>query len=657
MRTRLTSLVLLAAALPGIALGQGAEKPLTQAEILGRLAAGYSPSYVARLVKARGIGFSINENLLSAVRSAGGEGVLVEQLSTVDASGAPHSFFEAEGSTVDLAKCAESVRDGALGPAEKECLAATEANPESPWTWLATLHIFDKRGVSPRERIALLDRCAAAAPEFVPMHSTPTTELSTTMRREAVTKALLEAADSSDDAQGYLYSSESEAEFRDQPELESPSPVIEEQIRSEIEKLFHTSSELARGHVIAAHYYQTLGEVAREQGELEEALQLEPGNAGIHYALGHFFRAQHQTEAELTEFQKAAQLVPYGLPEHQAIGESLGREGRTEEAISVWREFLGLAPENLPASNALVQLYLQKKDRGAAIAELRRSLKVSSESSRDEATYSNERFQDIDYLAQLLGESHEFIAAGDLYESQLRFHPESISLHNSYGNVLFAARRFAEAAAEYRVALQGAPELSLVHRNLGICFAAEKKLDDAISEFRRAQETDPEDRSVRIVLGDALVQKGELNGAMEQYREVLASDPEDAVALTHLAHTFFENNDAASAVAELAHALELKPDFPEAENELARIYATSSDPQYHKPLLALAAARKAVQGSQDPVPGFLDTLAEALLQNGQPGDALKAEEQAAVLDQEDPARQNRLVRFRQAALSASAMNR
>jgi hypothetical protein len=45
--------------LPGCAFAQSA--PLDRAEILGRLAQDYSPSYIAHLVKIRGVSFSSSE--------------------------------------------------------------------------------------------------------------------------------------------------------------------------------------------------------------------------------------------------------------------------------------------------------------------------------------------------------------------------------------------------------------------------------------------------------------------------------------------------------------------------------------------------------------------------------------------------------------------
>jgi tetratricopeptide (TPR) repeat protein len=105
---------------------------------------------------------------------------------------------------------------------------------------------------------------------------------------------------------------------------------------------------------------------------------------------------------------------------------------------------------------------------------------------------------------------------------------------------------------------------------------------------------------------------------------------------------------------ELKHALSIKPDFPHAENELACIYATADDLNLRNPSEALRLAKHAVQTSPQPVPAILDTLAEALLQNGQPAEALKTEQQAASLDPKNPVMQSRLAHFQAVYSSSSA---
>ena len=56
-----------------------------------------------------------------------------------------------------------------------------------------------------------------------------------------------------------------------------------------------------------------------------------------------------------------------------------------------------------------------------------------------------------------------------------------------------------------------------------------------------------------------------------------------------------------------------------------------------------------LRGSQTPNRAFLDTLAEALLLNGQPSEAFAIETQAAKFDPQNSEIQSRLARFGDAA--------
>lgn len=61
-----------------------------------------------------------------------------------------------------------------------------------------------------------------------------------------------------------------------------------------------------------------------------------------------------------------------------------------------------------------------------------------------------------------------------------------------------------------------------------------------------------------------------------------------------------------------------------------------------------------MQTSKEPVPAIMDTLAEALLINGHPEEALKLEEQAVQINPNDQQMQTRLKHFQEAAQHASA---
>ena len=214
--------------------------------------------------------------------------------------------------------------------------------------------------------------------------------------------------------------------------------------------------------------------------------------------------------------------------------------------------------------------------------------------------------------------------------------------------MLLDQRRLDEAIAEYNEALRVDPEMSSAHHNIGLCLSMKKNFDGAIAEFRQTLELNPNEPRTRVLLGTALGQKGDLNAAMDQFQRAIAKNPKDAEAHLSLAYALDQLKDTPGAIHELKLTLELQPDSQAAENDLAWIYATADDPKFRNPGEALVLARRAVESPQ-PNPAFLDTLAEALLLNGQFAEALANELQAAKLDPENPELQSRLPRFREAA--------
>ena len=106
----------IASIVPGLATAQGqSHEPLGLADILGRLAAGSTPSYVAHLVKARGISFSPHEYELSLVDVAGGRGALLERIRA--AGSRMGTGLMTNAYLPHLAKCAELVQRGPSGQA------------------------------------------------------------------------------------------------------------------------------------------------------------------------------------------------------------------------------------------------------------------------------------------------------------------------------------------------------------------------------------------------------------------------------------------------------------------------------------------------------------------------------------------------------------
>jgi tetratricopeptide (TPR) repeat protein len=605
--------------------------PLTHAEILGRLAKGESPSFVARLVRERGLNFAITDSFLTQVKAAGGDGVLVEHLSSLNSVTVGTGLEEKP--VEHLAKCAELVHIADTESAVAECRASIEENATSPWPLIISADLL-LRIATPR---------------------TPA-DASNWDEERAIEKEYSEFLKRAQDLDPQrLTSRELEAgtvnpyQFLTKPPAVDPQPVLP---KVNLVGEFTPDPELASTHRNQAYSYFLAQDVENAERELKEAIRLEPENTVNHTCLAFLYLSDQRESAGIQELSATIQIAPFDDDHREVLANKLEEFGRTPEAIAELKKLLAISPRDVKTSGDLVELYLKHKDPKAAIEELQRSLKATSLIYNDEARFIEMRFWDLDRLGYLLKQTRQFDAAAEQYHFLLRYQPENPDLHNNYGNVLMDQHRLDEAIAEYNLALRYNPELSSAHHNIGLCLSQQKKFDGAIEEFHRALNLNPAEPHTEIYLGIALGRQGEgdVSAAKDVFQQYIDKNAKDAGAHIDLAYALDQLKDTAGAIKELKLALELDSDSPDAQNDLAWIYATADDPKLRNAAEALTLARKAIKGSPTPNPAFLDTLAEALLLNGQPLEALKIEKQVAVLDPNNPDIPARLAHF-QAAYS------
>jgi len=625
---------------------------------------GYPPSYIAHLVKTRGVSFSATPDFLVAVKLAGGDGILTERLSS-----AKSPFNETDESVEHFGRCAELIHTGDIEFAEEECRDSIGEDPKSPWPLLVNAKLIpsDQSEDNPSsadqdqkaKRLELVQRAIALAPDLA-----ATREAAAIFEGRPLSFSDVQGTPPLDDvqlevgldiwgSQGYVwpYAAGSHSPAKDFGPTSDQSITIDsltiERIRME--------PDLASNHLVLANDYDDqVHNFEMAEYELREALRLEPDNADLHTRLALLYHDYRNKEAALTELREAARIVPYGSHQHIAVATELEALGRTADAIAELQTAINLRPTDEDVSDSLIDLYLSRKDANSAIQELRRSLKASSAMFSDEAKLVEARYNDERRLAELLQDNHDLDASAEQYLLLLRIYPDDSGLHNDYGTVLADQHRIDEAISEYDEAIGLDPRNPSPHHNIGLCLTQRKELDGAISEFRQALEINPDNPHTEIYLGAALAQNGDLHAAMDRLQQAIEKSPKDPEAHATLGYALIQMRDTPGAIKELKAALEIQPDSPLAENNLAWLYATAENTKFRNPSEALVLARKAVESSATPNPAFLDTLAEALLLNGKPAEALAAENQAIKLDPQDADLQSRLPRFRDAASKLTA---
>jgi tetratricopeptide (TPR) repeat protein len=663
---RLRTFLLAAAILIGATGVRAQSVRLDQSEILGRLALGYSPSYVAHLVKARGLTFSPTEDFMYRVRLAGGEGILVERLNSQDAAPSVVSSVDQDVPFRLLAKCAELIHTGAVESAEKECRGAIDENPKSPWPLLAVAsllepdpfsrHVLVAGDAARAERVELVQKAAVLGPSLAIAHR------NLAFAGVPQAGAEMQKAAALDPDQFDMYERNSNlmgmgallggiGNSGSNPDFNSnPTPTDTEiAIPPQLERRLKVDPHLASNHMLMGALYLQASNFEKARQEFNEAMRLEPDDPMPHFLIAATDYMFGQKEAGLAELRETVRISPAGKKPHIAVAGALQEMGRTAEAKDELRATIAMHPAAYEVSNALVEMCTASGDRKCAIGELRRFLDIASSTFTDQRNFVYAYSIDLHNLLKFLAEDQQFDAAAEQFSFIARYRPNDAGLHNDYAGILYDLKHFDDALVQYREAEGIDPDYGDVHHNIGLCLAAKKDLEGAIKEFRESSELDPNSPGPHIFLGVVLGQKGDLAGANEQFQMALEESPLKAEAHVNIAYAFEELKDPASAARELKRALELKPEMAEAENDLAWIYATADDPKLRDAKQALVLARQAVANSPQPNAAFVDTLAEALLINGQPEEALKYEQQALEMEPQNRELQSRLPRFQEAA--------
>ena len=558
--------------------GQEAAKPISRAEVMGRLAAGEPPSYVAHLVKLRGTAFSVTVDYLDMIRLAGGDGILVERLSTASIASSGTSYL-ADPPFASLAKCAQFEQIGSYDRAKQECEAAVKSDPASPWPLLA------------------MSRC---------------------LERLMETKAAKEQANRA---------------VQLSPELAGAHARLNASLSSV------SDSEISASHLRAARLLQNEGKNEEAWAEVREAIRLEPDNPLNHSTLASMY-GDDMVDASIAEFRKIVNLQPYDAEARLQLADFLEEHGDMPGAVAETLTAVNYSPSALDPHRALIDLYKTSNDTEEEIQEHKRFLRLVPDAHEDRLNLAELLWQKHQ-MEESAVECEELIrriphdTGQDYSDAQKK--QWLGQAHNMLGNVLYAQEQIDEAIAEYQLAEQLLPEDGVPISNLANILAVQGRLQQAVDQYRLAQDLNFNDTNVTVALGIALARLGNLDSAKDEFDRALATDPDNDGARTSLAHVYQLKGQLGQATAEYERVLVSHPDSAVAHNNLADIYATSPDPQYRNPVAALKHAKRAVELSKMGSPRaeqatFLATLAEALGANGKSEEIVPTLRQAAAAD-------------------------
>jgi tetratricopeptide (TPR) repeat protein len=211
----------------------------------------------------------------------------------------------------------------------------------------------------------------------------------------------------------------------------------------------------------------------------------------------------------------------------------------------------------------------------------------------------------------------------------LTVQPESASLHDSYGYLLFRLGRLEEAQTEFEHALRIDPELASALNNLGVtllavdqpveglrklemasaldpgdpdlqnnlgeAYSANNNLKAAMAAYQRAFTLDPTQLAARSRWASLALQLGDFEGARQAWLQVVAANPQDAQAQLGLGVIAWREGRPAAAAQHLKSASQADPTDP-----LVRLYLGLVFTAVGQPENAVAEFERALMLSPDP---------------------------------------------------------
>lgn len=302
---------------------------------------------------------------------------------------------------------------------------------------------------------------------------------------------------------------------------------------NKLDKSAHFSTLAIKQNPLLAEAYSNLGNVFKERGMLQEALEnyrhavrLKPdfinGYINLAAALVAAGDAEQAVQAYVTALQYNGDLYYV----RSDLGNLLKALGRLDEAKACYLKAIEIRPDFAVAWNNLGCVFNSLNEMWLAI--------------------------------------HHF-------EKAVTLDPSFLDAHINLGNVFKEARIFERAVPVYLRALNLAPKNAVVHGNLACVYYEQGLIDLAVDTYRKAIELQPVFPDAFCNLANALKEKGHVNDAEKCYNKALTLCPNHADSLNNLANIKREQGFVEEATRLYLKALEVFPDFAAAHSNFASI--------------------------------------------------------------------------------------
>ncbi|XP_076467451.1 UDP-N-acetylglucosamine--peptide N-acetylglucosaminyltransferase 110 kDa subunit-like isoform X2 [Babylonia areolata] len=290
------------------------------------------------------------------------------------------------------------------------------------------------------------------------------------------------------------------------------------------------------------------------------AIKQNPMLAEAYSNLGNVYKERGQLQEALENYRHAVRLKPDFIDGYINLAAALVAAGDMEQAVQAYVTALQYNPD----------LYCVRSDLGNLLKALGRLdeakacyLKAIETCPNFAVAWSN--------LGCVFNAQGEIWLAIHHFEKAVALDPNFLDAYINLGNVLKEARIFDRSVAAYLRALNLSPNHAVVHGNLACVYYEQGLIDLAIDTYRRAIELQPNFPDAYCNLANALKEKGQVKEAEDCYNTALRLSPTHADSLNNLANIKREQGNTEEAVRLYLKALEVYPEFAVAHSNLASV--------------------------------------------------------------------------------------
>ena len=171
------------------------------------------------------------------------------------------------------------------------------------------------------------------------------------------------------------------------------------------------------------------------------------------------------------------------------------------------------------------------------------------------------------------------LKSGELYvakkraKQQLKKYPKAYVIHNIFGAIMAAEKKFNEAIIHYKKSIEIKFDYAEAHNNLGISLQKLNNLKDAMTSYKNALKYKPNFSDAQNNLGTTLRKFGKFEEAILRYYQALKINPNYAEAYNNLGNALVELGKFEEAIINHQNAIKINPNYAEAYSNMGNALA------------------------------------------------------------------------------------